>query len=151
MKIDKHWSYRAQILPVPEGTARPFWSVMIPTYNCARFLRQTLESVLSQDPGPDMMQIEVVDDRSTLDDPAAVVAEVGRGRVAFYRQPRNVGHTRNFETCLKRARGKVVHLLHGDDYVLDGFYRKLQHAFESQPQIGAAFCRQIFTDDSGEQ
>jgi glycosyltransferase involved in cell wall biosynthesis len=124
---------------------------MIPTYNCARFLRQTLESVLSQDPGPDMMQIEVVDDRSTLDDPAAVVAEVGRGRVAFYRQPRNVGHTRNFETCLKRARGKVVHLLHGDDYVLDGFYRQLQLAFESQPQIGAAFCRQIFMDDSGKQ
>jgi glycosyltransferase involved in cell wall biosynthesis len=141
--------YRAEIPPVPEGTARPFWSVMIPTYNCARFLRQTLKSVLSQDPGPDMMQIEVVDDRSTLDDPAAVVAEVGRGRVAFYLQPRNVGHTRNFETCLKRARGKVVHLLHGDDYVLDGFYRKLRNAFESQPEIGAAFCRQIFMDDSG--
>jgi len=151
MKIDKHGSYRAEIPPVPEGAARPFWSVMIPTFNCAHFLRQTLESVLLQDPGPDMMQIEVVDDRSTLDDPAAVVAEVGRGRVAFYRQPRNVGHTRNFETCLKRARGKVVHLLHGDDYVLDGFYWKLQLAFESQPQIGAAFCRQIFIDDSGKQ
>jgi glycosyltransferase involved in cell wall biosynthesis len=122
---------------------------MIPTYNCARFLRLTLESVLSQDPGLDMMQIEVVDDCSTLDDPAAVVAEVGQGRVAFYRQPRNVGHTRNFETCLKRARGKVVHLLHGDDYILDGFYRQLQLAFESQLQIGAAFCRQIFMDETG--
>ena len=151
MKIDQHWSYRAEIPAVPEGTARPFWSVMIPTYHCARFLRQTLESVLSQDPGPDMMQIEVIDDRSTLDDPAAVVAEMGRGRVAFYRQLENVGHTRNFETCLKRARGKVVHLLHGDDWVLDGFYRKLQHAFESHPQIGAAFCRQIFVDDDGNQ
>jgi glycosyltransferase involved in cell wall biosynthesis len=122
---------------------------MIPTYHCARFLHQTLEGVLAQDPGPEMMQIEVVDDRSVLDDPAAVVAEVARGRVAFYRQPRNVGHTKNFETCLRRARGKVVHLLHGDDYVLDGFYHKLQQAFEAQPEIGAAFCRQIFMDDAG--
>ena len=122
---------------------------MIPTYHCARFLRQTLESVLAQDPGPEMMQIEVVDDGSTLDDPAAVVAAVGQGRVMFHRQPQNVGHTKNFETCLRRARGKIVHLLHGDDYVLDGFYRKLQIAFESQPEIGAAFCRQIFMDDSG--
>ena len=146
-KIDQHTSYRAEILPVPEGISRPFWSVMIPTYHCARFLRQTLESVLAQDPGPESMQIEVVDDGSTLDDPGAVVAEVGRGRVEFFRQPRNVGHTKNFETCLRRARGKVVHLLHGDDYVLDGFYRKLQHAFESQPEIGAAFCRQIFIDE----
>ncbi|HSL28261.1 MAG TPA: glycosyltransferase [Anaerolineales bacterium] len=142
-------SYRAAIPPVSEGLPRPFWSVMIPTYHCARFLRQTLESVLAQDPGPERMQIEVVDDGSTLDDPGAVVAEMGRGRVEFYRQPHNVGHTKNFETCLKRARGKVVHLLHGDDYVRDGFYHKLQRAFESQPEIGAAFCRQIFMDDSG--
>ena len=148
-EIDQHRSYRAEIPPVSSGDPRPFWSVMIPTYHCARFLRQTLESVLAQDPGPEMMQIEVVDDGSTLDDPAAVVAEVGRGRVAFYRQPQNVGHTKNFETCLKRARGKVIHLLHGDDYVLNGFYHKLQQAFETQPEIGAAFCRQIFMDDAG--
>jgi glycosyltransferase involved in cell wall biosynthesis len=147
--IDQRWLYRAEIPPLRAEITRPFWSVMIPTYHCARFLRQTLESVLAQDPGPESMQIEVVDDGSTLDDPAAVVAEVGRGRVAFYRQPQNVGHTKNFETCLKRARGKVVHLLHGDDYVLDGFYRKLQQAFERQPEIGAAFCRQIFMAESG--
>src|SRR5215211_2985875 len=112
-KMIEHSSYRAMIPPVSDGAARPFWSVMIPTYHCARFLRQTLESVLSQDPGPDWMQIEVVDDGSTLDDPGGVVAEVGKGRVGFYRQPQNVGHTKNFEICLKRSRGKVVHLLHG--------------------------------------
>lgn len=142
-------SFRAEIPPVPAGTPRPFWSVMIPAYHCARFLRPTLESVLIQDPGPDWMQIEVVDDHSTLDDPEAVVTEVGRGRVAFYRQAQNLGHTKNFQSCLMRARGKVVHLLHGDDCVRDGFYRKLQHAFESQPEIGAAFCRQIFMDEAG--
>jgi glycosyltransferase involved in cell wall biosynthesis len=149
LKIDQHRSYRAEIPAVPEESLRPFWSVMIPTYHCARFLRKTLESVLAQDPGREVMQIEVVDDGSTLDDPASVVTEVGQGRVAFYRQPQNVGHTKNFEICLKRARGKVIHLLHGDDYVLNGFYHKLQQAFETQPEIGAAFCRQIFMDDAG--
>jgi glycosyltransferase involved in cell wall biosynthesis len=122
---------------------------MIPTYHCARFLRQTLESVLAQDPGPDAMQIEVVDDCSTLDDPEAVVKEIGQGRVTFYRQPQNVGHTKNFETCLQRARGQVVHLLHGDDHVQQGFYQKMQLAFENEPSIGAAFCRQIFIDNDG--
>jgi glycosyltransferase involved in cell wall biosynthesis len=122
---------------------------MIPTYHCARFLQKTLESVLAQDPGPEVMQIEVVDDHSTLDDPERVVREVGGGRVAFYRQPQNIGHTKNFETCLNRARGKIIHLLHGDDYVLKGFYEKLKQPFEAQPEIGAAFCRQIFMDESG--
>jgi glycosyltransferase involved in cell wall biosynthesis len=120
---------------------------MIPTYNCAVFLRETLLSVLAQDPGPTHMQIEVVDDFSTQDDPAAVVAEVGRGRIAFYRQPRNVGHCRNFDTCLQRSQGKLIHLLHGDDCVREGFYSTMEGAFAGRPDIGAAFCRYISIDE----
>lgn len=62
---------------------RPTWSVVIPTYNCADFLRITLKGVLDQDPGPDEMQIEVVDDVSTKDDPEGVVRELGKGRVSL--------------------------------------------------------------------
>ena len=108
---DQH-PYRAAIPPVPEQADRPLWSVMIPTYNCANYLRETLASVLAQDPGPEAMQIEVVDDHSTRDDPAATVKELGRGRVQFYRQTRNLGYIKNFETCLQRSRGKIIHLLH---------------------------------------
>ena len=139
--------YRAVIPGLQDNSARPLWSVMIPTYHCAAYLRETLTGVLAQDPGPALMQIEVVDDHSTWDDPAQVVAEIGRGRVGFYRQPENVGHIKNFETCLKRARGVLVHLLHGDDGVCDGFYQKMQQGFERRPDIGAAFCRQIFMDE----
>ncbi|MBF2008407.1 MAG: glycosyltransferase [Chlorogloeopsis fritschii C42_A2020_084] len=141
--------YRALIQPVPEETVRPLWSVMIPTYNCANYLRETLASVLVQDPGPELMQIEVIDDHSTHDDPEAVVREVGKGRVEFYRQPENVGYIRNFETCLQRSRGHLIHLLHGDDCVGTGFYNKLQTLFEQYPEIGSAFCRQIIVDDQG--
>jgi glycosyltransferase involved in cell wall biosynthesis len=120
---------------------------MIPTYNCASFLRHTLESVLVQDPGPARMQVEVVDDGSS-DDPRAVVDEVGRGRVEFHQQDRNVGHIRNFTTCIERARGELVHLLHGDDVVLPGFYAALDSGFTS-PRVGAAFCRWKLIDEEG--
>ncbi len=140
---------RATIPPRTELTPRPLWSVMIPTYNCANYLRETLCCVLAQDPGPEIMQIEVIDDHSTKDDPRTVVEELGGGRVGFYQQPENVGHTRNFETCLKRAQGKLIHLLHGDDCVRLGFYRKMQRAFEENPLVGAAFCRQIHMDEHG--
>lgn len=143
----KNAFYLASIPPVSDGGARPLWSVMIPTYNCAIYLREALTSVLQQDPGPDVMQLEVIDDHSTEDDPEAVVAEVGRERITFYRQPRNVGHTANFATCLQRARGKLIHLLHGDDCVREGFYRKMARPFADHPKIGAAFCRQIFINE----
>ena len=77
------------------------WSVMIPTFNCAPFLGETLRSVLAQDPGPAEMQICVVDDGSTKDDPETVVGEIGRGRVAFVRNAVNLGATRNFNRCIE--------------------------------------------------
>lgn len=122
-----------QIGPVPEGVDRPFWSVMIPTYNCANYLAQTLESVLSQDPGAEHMQIEVVDDCSTKDDPETVVREIGKGRVSFYRQPQNVGAIRNFNTCVQRSLGQFVHILHGDDFVAPDFYSSYAELLQSHP------------------
>lgn len=142
-------AHRLRLLPVADGVVRPLWSVMIPTYNCAHYLRATLESVLCQDPGPEVMQIDVVDDCSTKDDPEQVVHDMGKGRVDFYRQKQNVGHARNFETCLQRSKGRLVHLLHGDDAVLDGFYLTMQRPFSENPKMGAAFCRNVKIDGDG--
>jgi glycosyltransferase involved in cell wall biosynthesis len=120
---------------------------MIPTYHCAAYLRAALESVLAQDPGPVRMQIEVVDDHSTADDPEAVVRELAGDRVAFHRQSRNVGHAANFNTCLRRSRGELVHLLHGDDEVEPGFYATMARPFAEDPRVGAAFCRYVGIDE----
>jgi glycosyltransferase involved in cell wall biosynthesis len=139
--------YRTTIPKVSEIPGQPLWSVMIPTYNCAGYLRETLNSVLAQDPGPQVMQIEVVDDHSTIDDPEAVVRELAGDRVSFHRQPNNVGYIQNFDTCLARSRGQWVHLLHGDDLLLPGFYQKMQQGFQQHPDLGAAFCRHIFVDE----
>lgn len=106
------------------GEARPRWSVMLPCYNDADLLQQALESVLTQDPGPEVMQIEVVDDASSTGDPAGVVERLGAGRVTLYRHPRRVGAPRNFTTCVQRARGHWVHVLHSDDHVLPNFYER---------------------------
>lgn len=138
-----------EISPLPEGPPRPLWSVMVPTYHCARLLKETLESVLGQDPGPAVMQIEVIDDASTKDDPQAVVGELGRGRVDFFRQPRNVGLPENFNTCLRRSRGRLLHVLHGDDLVLPGFYARMGALFEQHPEAGSAHSRFVTCDEDG--
>jgi glycosyltransferase involved in cell wall biosynthesis len=123
------------------------WSVMIPVYNCGPYLRETLLSVLDQDPGEAVMQIEVCDDASTEGRTEELVKEVGRGRIGYFRQPFNVGHIRNFETCLNRSRGVLVHLLHGDDRVKRGFYEKMSAFYRAHPEAGAAFCRNVVHDE----
>jgi glycosyltransferase involved in cell wall biosynthesis len=140
-----------RIETVPGGVARPKWSVMIPTYNCANFLRATLESVLSQDLGPDQMQIEVVDDCSTKDDPEAVVRELGEGRVGFHRHERNLGAVNNFNVCLQRSRGEWVHLLHGDDLVNPGFYDRISQCLTLDSERGVALCRSLVVDEKNRE
>ena len=131
---------------MPLDVQRPTWSVMIPVYNCSGYIKSVLESVLQQDPGIDKMQIEVVDDYSTDGKIAEIVNEIGQGRVLYYRQAKNVGSLRNFETCLNRAKGYYIHLLHGDDRVKDGYYKHIEALFERFPQAGAAYTAWDYID-----
>jgi glycosyltransferase involved in cell wall biosynthesis len=137
------------ISAVAMGIERPLWSIMIPTYNCAVYLREALLSVLAQDMGAENMQIEVIDDASTDEDVEALVALIGGGRVQYFRQEENVGSLRNFETCLNRSHGHLIHLLHGDDRVTAGFYEKMTHVFQQYPEAGAVFSHYAFIDQAG--
>ncbi|HEX4850834.1 MAG TPA: glycosyltransferase, partial [Puia sp.] len=127
------------IAPVPENVNRPQWSVMIPSYNCSNYLEDAIKSVVVQDKGPEKMQIEVVDDASTDANIEELVKRVGQGRVSFYRQEKNRGSLRNFETCINRSRGNWLHILHGDDMVKPGFYDEIESLFRQFPEAGAAF------------
>ncbi len=137
------------IAPVQDQLHRPTWSVMIPVYNCIQFLPQTLSAVLAQDPGSTEMEIFVVDDCSTDGDVYALVQEMGKGRISYFRQDQNVGSLRNFETCLNLSRGYVVHLLHGDDFPLNGYYQKMEDLLKRYPTAGAACCRIQYIDGAG--
>jgi len=137
------------IKPLPAGEQRPLWSVMIPVYNCSRYLPETLESVLQQALPSHLMQIEVVDDASTDTDVAVLVERIGKGRIKYFRQPENVGSLCNFETCINRSRGELVHILHGDDKVRKGYYEKIKTLFDTYPEAGAAYSRFDTVDEQG--
>src|ERR1700759_1744825 len=98
MVIDRIPLSPPTVAPLNGSEGRPIWSVMVPVYNCGSYLPQALRSILQQDPGPALMQIEVVDDCSTDIDVEELVRTIGKGRIVYYRQPENVGSLRNFET-----------------------------------------------------
>ncbi|HUQ96917.1 MAG TPA: glycosyltransferase [Chitinophagaceae bacterium] len=131
--------------------APPLFSVMIPSYNCLPYLEKTIESVLVQDLGAAKMQIEVVDDCSRDGDVKKLVETVGKGRVQFFQQPVNRGSLRNFETCLNRATGQYVHLLHGDDLVKPGFYNEIESLFSDFPSAGAAITNYNWINEDEEE
>jgi glycosyltransferase involved in cell wall biosynthesis len=137
------------MLPIQMTAPRPFWSVMVPTYNPrADYLEETLRSILQQDPGPGQMQIEVVDDCSPDVDVEKIVSSLANGRIIFSKTPKNLGLGGCWNTCIERAKGEWVHILHQDDIVLSGFYSSL-HKGAIDKRVGAMFARHATINPAG--
>jgi len=135
------------VRPVSDTSPRPFWSIMIPTYNSGDYLRATLASVLQQDAGSDHMHIEIVDGCSTTDDPERVVNDFGRGRVALHRLDTNRGPAHTLNACIERSRGRWVHILHGDDMVRPGFYAAYEAVIREHPEASTVVGQSVVIDE----
>lgn len=93
------------------ATARPFFSVIVPTFNRVDMLPRAVASVLAQEFAD--LELLIVDDGST-DDTPAVLAALDDPRVRVLRQANGgVSSARNLG--LSRARGEAVTFLDSDD------------------------------------
>ena len=129
------------MIPPPGPGPRPRFSVMVPTYRPGPMLERTVASVLAQAGHDGDVQIAIVDDGS---DPSVLrrylEAVDPRGRVEIHADGSHLGISGNWNRAVGLARGHLVHLLHQDDYVLPGFYRRMERAFLRAPLAGMAFC-----------
>lgn len=124
--------------------ARPLVSVVIPAYNAARWIRETIASVLAQTHRP--IELLVIDDGST-DDTVAIATSFGDD-VAVVRQA-NAGAATARNTGIARSRGDYVALLDADDL---WHPRKLEvqvGALEADRSVGALQCGTTYVDDGG--
>src|SRR5215475_12555025 len=90
----------------------PQVSVLIPTYNHARFLPQTLESVFAQDGVA--MEVIVVNDGSVDDTVDLLTPFVETGSIRYAEQP-SAGASAAHNRALAMSTGKYVALLDDDD------------------------------------
>jgi len=92
----------------------PLVSICIPTYNHARFLAETLASVLVQKNVD--FEVIIIDDCST-DATASIAHEFARrdSRITVHVNEQNLGMVPNWNRCLELARGTYIKYLFGDD------------------------------------
>lgn len=132
--------------PAPAtGTQRPLVSVVIPCFNCAPYLEQTVDSVLEQTLGG--IEVIIVDDGST-DDSVRVarrlIEEHPEASIRLLEQ-RNSGHpgyTRN--AGVLRARGEYVLCLDADDLLTPSFLAMCVATLDAHPEAGFAYADQFF-------
>ena len=111
----------------------PQTSVVIPAYNCAAFLPETLESVFAQTYRD--LEIILVDDGSTDNTPAVVAPYLNR--INYIRQ-KNGGLPAARNTGIRAAKGEFIALLDADDsWMADKLERQLPRF--SDAEIGIVY------------
>jgi glycosyltransferase involved in cell wall biosynthesis len=121
-------------------------SVCMATYNGSRYLREQLDSILTQ-LGP-LDELIVVDDGSR-DETVAMLQSLGDGRVHLHRNERNLGPIRSFERALGLSLGEVVFLADQDDVWLPGKRDAIVAAFERHPSAQVVVSDAQVIDASG--
>lgn len=118
----------------------PLVSILIPTYNRAGMIAETIESALAQT----YSNIEViVTDNASTDGTAAVVEEYVRrdSRVKFFRNEKNLGPVLNWKSCLDKASGEYAKILWSDDLMMSGFLEQTLALFDQNPDLAFVFTK----------
>jgi len=112
----------------------PLVSVVIPTFNRARMLKEAMDSVFAQD--FKNFELIVVDDGS--DDDTESVLEKYKGRLTTLRQ-KNSGVSAARNRGIAQASGRLIAFLDSDDMWLPGKLSAQAAFFESRPE--ALICQ----------
>ena len=97
-------------------------SVCMASYNGGKYIREQLESILSQLPSD--VEIVIADDGST-DDTLQVVESLNEPRIRMLPAEKHLGVIYNYERALQASKGEIIFLADQDDVWLPGKVEKV--------------------------
>lgn len=124
---------------------KPKISIIIPSYNYANFIGETLESVFSQTYKD--FEVIVVDDGST--DGTRKVIKKFLPKIRYIKHETNLGFAPAMNTGIRAAKGKYLNFLSADDKLLPTFLEKEVAVLEKYPKVGLVFSPVMFMDKEG--
>ena len=131
------------VIPLYKSKDNPLVSVIMPAYNAAAHIAESIESILIQNYRN--LELIVVDDGST-DNTNDIVMGFKDNRIKyFYKNNSGPSGTRNF--AISKARGQYIMPLDSDDMMTpDSIARHLME-FENHPDVDLVYCDVLLIDD----
>jgi glycosyltransferase involved in cell wall biosynthesis len=125
----------------------PKVSVLVPSYNYAHFLDETISSVLDQTFSD--YELIIVDNNSTDDTELVVEKYLTDKRISYYKNEKNIGIAGNLNKCLEYAKGDYIKFLCADDKFHPLMLEKFVAVMESMPGVSLITCdKEVFHSKS---
>ena len=122
----------------------PLVTVVTPSFNQGRFIRETIESVLTQS----YARIEyLVMDGGSSDETVEILKSYG-DRLAWVSEP-DGGQTDAINKGWRRARGMIVAYLNSDDTYVPGAVAKAVEGLRAHPDAAAVYGEGYHVDEAG--
>lgn len=125
----------------------PTVSVVIPSYNHERFIRECIQSVLDQTFQD--FEIIITDDASS-DGTVQLIKKFKDHRIKLFRHTTNKGASVAANNCISHASGKYIAMLNSDDAWYSNKLDVQVSYLEEHPEIGAVFGRVDWVDEKGQ-
>lgn len=125
---------------------KPLVSILIPAYNSQGYIREALDSALSQT----YKNIEIIvhDDAST-DDTPKILKQYKDKRLRVITTKMNHGMVGGWNYILTRAKGKYIKFLASDDMLSPDCVSKMVSVAESVSNLALVTCKRELIDDIG--
>ncbi|MFI8378751.1 glycosyltransferase family 2 protein [Leeuwenhoekiella sp. NPDC079379] len=115
--------------------SQPLISVLLPVYNAANFIEESVQSILNQTLGD--FELLIIDDCST-DSTLKVIESFEDSRIFLYRKKINSGYTESLNWGITNSRGKYIARMDADDISLPTRFEKQIRFLEENPDV--AIC-----------
>jgi glycosyltransferase involved in cell wall biosynthesis len=128
----------------------PTISILMPVFNCAKFLNSAIESVIAQTYSD--WELIVVDDAST-DDSFSIASSYSNSskHIRVFRNNTNLGMLDNWNYGIGLCRGEFVAKLDADDMWAPTMLAKCLEVMQKYQDVGIVFSKYIEIDESSNE
>ncbi len=111
----------------------PLLSVILPVYNCERFVEECIESILGQTFSD--FELLIYNDGST-DNSLEKIGKFNDPRIILFNSETNKGYVCHLNNGIKEAKGKYLVRMDADDVCYSNRFLELVKFMEANPEIG---------------
>ena len=129
-----------------ENDLRPLVSICIPVYNGEKYIKECINSALTQD--FENFELLVIDNCSS-DSTALIVNNIQDKRIRYIKNDNNIGSINNFNKCIELSNGNYFVLLPHDDLLLPNSIKKFVDVLVDS-EIGLVYSTINIIDDMGQ-